>query len=249
MEEQQAQNEAMKNTMATHKARALMDDSANSGHSGHGMGALSFLNAVDEDKRTKQERYRRDLEQQMAAHHDRERQKEKSSSAGPLGRGPGGFTAALPTGSGGDGEEKRAKQERYRRDLEDQMKAHRVELRRQDDREMAQQTLSREMKERRGSRPGGAVAAGQMGFYELKEAEEPDEGMKQHQYAMQLEEQMRLRKLTEVAEKERQLLEDRKMLIGGGFLDGFGKNPLPRVQIQNKSHLRRNRASNRIITR
>ena len=158
--------------------------------------ALPFMHSVD-DKRAKQEKYRRELMEQMAAH----QQKEKSASTGPLGRnradrGHDGFTSALPMGSSGE-EDKRTKQERYRRELMQQMKE--------------QEITQKQSGNRHGQQNRGDHCRGQSTFYEQKEIEENHDDQKQ-QYAMQLEEQMRLRKLTEVAEKERQLLEDKKMV-------------------------------------
>ena len=159
-------------------------------HGINGMGAVmpSFLDSM-EDKRAKQEKYRRELMEQMASHQN----KEKSSSTGPLGRGQNSFISALPMGSHAENAEeiKKRKQEEYRRELEQQMKEH--------------QRQQRQME--------NCGVAGTSAFYEMKEAEETNEEQKQQQYAMQLEEQMRLRKLSEVAEKERQLLEDRKMVF------------------------------------
>ena len=63
--------------------------------------------------------------------------------------------------------------------------------------------------------------------YERKQTEDIDfrEEQKQRNYAMELEQQMELKRLSKIAERERQLLEEKKMLLmEGGFLDKFGNN-------------------------
>merc|ERR1712228_447572 len=99
-------------------------------------------------------------------------------------------------------EAKRAKQEKYRLELMEQMKE-----------KEAKQVFKRSDVTRHS---------------EMKQREDFEED-RQQKYALELEQQMKLKRLTKMAEKEQEMLEERRNTMNGSFLDGFGNNPIPQM--------------------
>eukprot|EP01084_Bolivina_argentea_P065124 118721_1 len=156
-------------------------------------------------KKAKQEQYKRELLEQMRQHENKYQSINKTNTEYSEY-----FGSLSPNELGkNDKEIKRAKQEKYRQELLQQMREQQM----------------KNNKSVNTHRRNNNTSQYKLFNDEKKQMEYIDEN-KKYNYAKQLEEQVKLKELEKMAEKEKKLLEDRKMLMGGGFLDGFGNNKM-----------------------